>query len=302
MNDYDKAGRYLIKRDPPGFFRWLLRRPDGAFHAWIDARRHALPDQGDLTNDLVAAFRVVGAFEALCVELQAESEGGSAARLLLGYLPRLLTEPPTEGSLLLTAAGGIVVNLTGPPQPEGVEYRPTLAPGCWLSGGIEQRTLRIEDAAATLTEVAAGSISRWLLAWLPLMRGGADAGIIEGWKREALKEPFKDDQGILATLTRTFAALAGCRPVWQYGLEGWAVLKSEVLEELREEVRTEARAEGRVEELRETILRLGRQRFGKAASRKQKSQLSSVVDRSQLRRISDRLLAAASWDDLLTTP
>ena len=84
MNDYDKAGRYLIKRDPPGFFRWLLRRPDAAFHAWIDARRHALPDQGDLTNDLVAAFRVGDGFEALCVELQAESEGGSAARLAAG--------------------------------------------------------------------------------------------------------------------------------------------------------------------------------------------------------------------------
>jgi hypothetical protein len=26
MNDFDKAGRYLIKRDPVGFFRWLLRR------------------------------------------------------------------------------------------------------------------------------------------------------------------------------------------------------------------------------------------------------------------------------------
>ena len=24
MNDYDKAGRYLVKRDPSGFFRWLL--------------------------------------------------------------------------------------------------------------------------------------------------------------------------------------------------------------------------------------------------------------------------------------
>ena len=55
MNDYDKASRYLIKRDPAGFFRWLL----GAvvsFVCWIDARRLALPDQGDLTNDLVFPF------------------------------------------------------------------------------------------------------------------------------------------------------------------------------------------------------------------------------------------------------
>src|SRR5947209_16094993 len=114
MNDYDKAGRYLIKRDPTGFFRWLLRRREVTFHAWIDTRRLALPDQGDLTNDLVAAFRVGDGFEGLCLELQAESDAGSATRLLLGYLPRLLTEPAAPGSLVLGAAGGVVINLTGP--------------------------------------------------------------------------------------------------------------------------------------------------------------------------------------------
>jgi hypothetical protein len=169
MTDYDKAGRYFIKRDPAGFFRWLLRRRDVAFHAWIDARRLALPNQGDLTNDLVAAFRVGDGFEALCLELQAESEAGSAARLLLGYVPRLLSEPAAPGSLVLQAAGGVVINLTGPPQPAGVEYRPTLAPDCWLAGGIAQRSLRQEDAGEMLREVASGGISRWLLAWLPLL-------------------------------------------------------------------------------------------------------------------------------------
>ncbi len=306
MNDYDKAGRYLIKRDPAGFFRWLLGRPDAVFHAWIDARRHALPDQGDLTNDLVAAFQVGDGFEALCVELQAESEGGSAARLLLGYVPRLLTEPAAPDSLVLTAAGGAVVNLTGPTQPPRVEHRPTLAPACWLSGSIHQRTLRNEDAAATLAEIAAGVISRWLLAWLPLMRDGAEASIIEGWKRQAVVELQETDQKILASLTRTFAILAGCRAVWQRGLEGWAVLKSEYLEELREEVRTEARAEGKAEGamtmLQTAILRLGRQRFGRAASRKQKTCLEAIADLPRLERIHERLLAAASWADLLATP
>jgi hypothetical protein len=298
MSDYDKAGRYLIKRDPAGFFRWLLRHPGGAFHAWIDARRHALPDQGDLTNDLVAAFRVGDGFEALCVELQAASEGGSAGRLLLGYLPRLLTEPATEGSLPLTAAGGVVINLTGPPQPSGIEHRPTLAPACWLAGAIEQRTLRTESAAATLAEIAAGDASRWLLAWLPLMQGGAEAGIIRGWKRQARQEPSKDDRGLLGALTLTFATVAGRRPVWKRGLEGWTVSKSQYLEELREEVRTEARAE----ELRDATLRLGQRQFGKAATRKQKARLDAITDLAHLRRILDRVHAASTWDDLLTTP
>jgi hypothetical protein len=56
MNDYDKAGRYLVKREPARFLQWLLTTPDIAFHTWIDARRVALPRQNDLTSDLVAAF------------------------------------------------------------------------------------------------------------------------------------------------------------------------------------------------------------------------------------------------------
>jgi hypothetical protein len=298
MNEYDKAGRYLIKRDPPGFFRWLLRRPDVAFHAWIDARRHALPDQGDLTNDLVAAFRVGDGFEALCVELQAASEGGSAPRLLLGYVPRVLTEPAAPGSLVLSAAGGAVVNLTGPEQPGGMEQRPTVAPHCWLAGGIEQRTLRDEDAGATLSDVTAGAISPWLLAWLPLMQRGADPGIIEAWMTEAGKLPGARDRRILAHLTLTFATLGRCRAAWQNRLEGWAVIKSEYLEELREEVR----AEGRVEGLREGVLSLGRQRFGKPASRKQKAQINALTDLAHLKRILASSLTATSWDDLLATP
>ncbi len=302
MNEYDKAGRYLIKRDPAGFFRWLLRLPDVAFHAWIDARRHALPDQGDLTNDLVAAFRIGYGFEALCVELQAASEGGSVWRLVLGYVPRLLTEPAAPGSLMLTAAGGTVVNLTGPEQPTHVEQRPTVAPGCSLTGTIEQRTLRAEDAALALSEISAEAISRWLLAWLPLMHGGAELGIIEGWKREALKVSNKNDLGILAGLTLTFARLANNQRVWEHGLEGIDVVTSPYLEELREKVRVLARAEGRAEALRETVLQLGRQRFGKAAGRRQKTQLQGVTDMARLERLRNRILAAASWDDLLATP
>ena len=53
--------------------------------------------------------------------------------------------------------------------------------------------------------------------------------------------------------------------------------------------------------LRETVSRLGRQRFGKAANRKQKAQLDSLADSAHLERIRGRLLAAASWADLLAT-
>lgn len=36
MNDYDKASRYLIKRDSEGFLRWFLENLTLVFLAWID--------------------------------------------------------------------------------------------------------------------------------------------------------------------------------------------------------------------------------------------------------------------------
>ena len=297
-----RPGRYFIKRNPPGFFCWLLLLASVRFHSWIDARRHTLPQQNDLTNDLVAALITDDGIEAYCVELQAESEGGSAERLLLGYLPRLLTEPPTPDSLTLASVGGVVINLTGPAQRGEVSQRPTLAPECALTGSILQRTLRDIEATETLAAISTGKISRWLLAWLPLMRGGSAAAIIEGWKREALKEPVERDRRLLAHLTLTFARLGKRLPAWTHALEGWAVMKSEYLEELREDVRAEGREEGRREDRRESILLLGQQRFGKSATRKQKAELAAIEDLDRLLRIRSRLFEAATWADLLATP
>jgi hypothetical protein len=73
MNDNDKAGRYLFKRDPGGHLRWLLATPALEFHAWIDSRRVVLPNQKDLTQDLVAAVRSGEVLEAFCLELEAEA-------------------------------------------------------------------------------------------------------------------------------------------------------------------------------------------------------------------------------------
>ena len=92
MNDYDKAGRYLVKRESEGFFHYLLGNPRISFRAWIDARRVALPDQHDLTNDLVAALESGGVLEAVCLELEAEARADAVTRSL-EYQTRLWTEP-----------------------------------------------------------------------------------------------------------------------------------------------------------------------------------------------------------------
>jgi hypothetical protein len=65
MNDYDKVGRYLVKRQPSDCFRWLLASPELAFHAWIDPRRVALPDQ----KKALKAITDVGQLESLAKRL-----------------------------------------------------------------------------------------------------------------------------------------------------------------------------------------------------------------------------------------
>jgi hypothetical protein len=51
MFEYDKATRYMVKQDPANFFRWLWWHAETPlqFHSWLDARRLALPEEGDLT-------------------------------------------------------------------------------------------------------------------------------------------------------------------------------------------------------------------------------------------------------------
>ena len=60
------------------------------------------------------------------------------------------------------------------------------------------------------------------------------------------------------------------------------------------------RVEGRAQGSRETILRLARRRFGEPDSATLDA-LQAIVDLDRLVRITDRVLDAESWADLLST-
>lgn len=299
MNDYDKAGRYLVKRDPAGFFRWLLGNPHVAFHAWIDARRVALPKQNDLTNDLVATLRSGATLEALCLELEAKARADSLGRLL-SYLARLWTEPGGRQSVAVACVSGAILDLTGRSPAQNLSLRSILAPGCRLELTALRRQMRDEDATRTVTGIAAGSVSPWILGWVPLMQGGAESAIIGPWVSAAESRlPDERDRGELAALTLVFATLAECRPVWQHALRRWNMKTVPFLDEIRAEGREEGREEGRVEGVRATLIRLGRQKFGKGPTKKQQKVLEAVTDLAHLESLVERLLHVDSWTELL---
>lgn len=298
MNDYDKAGRYQIKRDPTGCFRWLLKRSDVVFRAWLDARRVALPDQGDLTNDLVAALENDDALEGICLELEAEARADAVTRLL-GYLSRIWSEPGTSESLPLACVSGVILDLTGHSPAQELVLRSVLAPGCRLELTVLRRQLADEDGPTLVRGVAAGEVSPWLLPWVPLMQGGGDSAIIGQWLQVAERHiTDTQDRAALGMLTLTFAALARCEAVWRRGLRGWNMKTAPIFDEAR----AEGRAEGLVQGIRATVLRLGREKFGKAPNKKQRKTLDDLVDLDLLEDLAARLLRVHSWAELLNGP
>ncbi len=110
-----------------------------------------------------------------------------------------------------------------------------------------QRTLRDEDAAATLADIAAGRTSRCLLPWISLMRGGGEPSIIEEWKCLVGSDPDARWRSDVSALVQVFAELTGCQAQWQAALEGWNMRESTVVEGWRAEGRAEGKVEGKVE-------------------------------------------------------
>jgi hypothetical protein len=291
MNDYDKAGRYLVKRDPEGQFSWLLVSSELSFHTWIDARRVVLPNQHDLTNDLVAAIRRGEVLEAICLELEAEARADALLRLHR-YLAVLWSEPAGQDSLPLSCVNGVILDLTGRSAARALSLRSVIIPACHLEFTVLRRHLVDENAAQVVAGVAAGTISPWVLGWVPLMRRGEESGIIGQWREAAQRLlPDKRDRADLGTVALTFATLAGCRAAWDQGLRGWSMLTSPLWDEIR--------ATGRIEGVRMTVLRQGRQKFHRAPSRKQQKALEAVTDLAQLEALADRLLTVDSWAKLL---
>jgi hypothetical protein len=163
-----------------------------------------------------------------------------------------------------------------------------------------RRHLADEDAAHLVDGVTAGEVSPWQLAWVPLMQRGTEPAIILQWRDQATRLMTEErDRADLGSLALTFATLARCRPVWEKTLRGWNMQTSPFLDEIRAQGREEGRAEGGRAMGRSLLLRQGRQKFGKAPTKKQQKVLEAIDDPAQLEALAERLLGVDSWDDLL---
>jgi hypothetical protein len=233
---FDVTARRSAKREPVGLFRWTLPRlaPTLTFAGWPDARTAPPLPETELTCDALAEFATVGRPEEpwiIVTEFQTEPRNDDLERVL-EYMLRFRRERRSVSDPRLKyQVGGVLLNLTGPRQPDTVAMALPGMAGYGLTGRVVRLALREEDAAATLARVASGELSRCVLPWVALMRGGGESAIIEEWKRLADLDPDPRVRLEYAADALVFADLPGVRTQWKQALEGWNVrVSQQVLE------------------------------------------------------------------------
>jgi hypothetical protein len=253
-NVYDQASRYAAKLDPEGLLGWMLGETPAVlrFRGWLDTRTLPFPGDPERTCDTVAWLGDANpAVEwALPLEFCIDPDSELFGNLLI-YLGLVWREKrPTDARGERFAVGAIVVNLRGRGQTSrDMTLRRT---GVRTLLGVAERNLADEDAATILAEIAAGRLAQALLPWIPLMKGGGEAAIIQQWMDLAGQVADSRRRSDYGGLAMVFADAAGCRKDWKEALRGWNMIESvQVLEwmaegEAKGEIKGEANALVRV--------------------------------------------------------
>jgi hypothetical protein len=290
---YDQAGRYVIKRQPSAFFTW--RAPSlwrtWKFMRWQDTRTLPFPGEPDRVCDTVAEFENPTDSKRLClvdVEVQAKPDADMLERLG-EYAFRLRRElrcgPGAADKYPILC---LLMNLTGAEQPNRLDMTLPEWNAAAQSLQVAQATLSAEDAGQTLARIGEGELERWVLPWLPLLRGAADPANMSEWKRLAAQEPDSRDRFEFGALALVFAALAGTASVWDKALKGWNMTECSIVNRWQDE----ARKESAVEHVRRAI----HLRFGTSLPAELDDQLATIKSKAELDRWFDASLTAPSLD------
>jgi hypothetical protein len=255
MADFDQGGRYLIRRGPDGFYEWISSAFVQAWQrrGWIDTSTLAFPGEPERICDTVAEFVHRSDPTRRCLldsEIQPRPDPDMLDRMG-EYGFRLRREHRYgRGRRGKYQIIGIVLNLTGPAQPDVLDTTETTLGGAGMRLRVVQRTLRNEDAAATLARIASGEWQRCVLPWVVLMRGAGRPVIIREWLRLAAQEPDERWRSDLGALALVFVQLTPHEATWRQALEGWNMERSHAV--LEWEGKGESNA----------LLRVLRARFG----------------------------------------
>jgi hypothetical protein len=271
----------------------LPRAPAGlGFRRWLDTQSIPFPGDPDRRCDTVAELIDADGLRppwAIIVELSTRPDPDLTDRLL-EYLARLRRElrhgPHGRDRYLL---GAVVVYLTGSPPDPSLDMALPGQDDVALSWRVRPVPMAREDAVAMLAGIEDNRVSRALLPWVPLMRGGGEPDAILTWKRLAEAEPSAEHSRILGALAATFAEAAERGPAWRQALEGWNVEEGPWLREMR----IAAELKGR----RESLLRVLQVRFTRDVPGPMLERIRTQSDTDELQRWFDLALTSPSLAD-----
>jgi hypothetical protein len=213
------------------------------------------------------------------VEFQAEADPemfGRAMEYLGGAWRR---EKPTGHAGDRFELGLVVVNLTG----RGSSFRRMSWPEAGLETVVAGREWNLAelDAAEVLDQAVAGRAPAIVLTWIPLMKRGDEAGIIQRWLEVAGQVADLRVRRDLR-LAAGFAEAAKRGPVWQEALKGWDVEEPIFVKEL------EARA--MLKQQIDSLLRVLRARFNSVPE----DLVSAIRETTELHVLDGWLITAAT--------
>jgi hypothetical protein len=282
-NRFDQASRHLGRQAEAKLWPWLLGLTEAQVKWNRLLRTHfTLPGFPERVGDLVASLTDLeggGQPWAVCAEFQSEPDFDMPDRLLVTLGLLRLTEKPSGEPGDRYWTGAVVVNLTGKGQAvrdhdwSGADLRLLIKPREW---NFEE-----EEAAVVLRQVEEGTAPVEALAWVPLMKGGDQAGIIKRWLVLVRRETDPERRADLG-LALVFAELAGRQKAWKV-IEGWDMKESQVVK------RWEDKAEARGQAL--MLLHLLQKRFKKVPDDLRASVLA-IQDADRLTALADVAFAA----------
>jgi hypothetical protein len=248
IDPYDRTSRYLLRKYEV-LLAWLLGLASDSFDfkQWLDTRHIPWPGAPERICDTVAHLRDLlrhGIPWAIVVEFQRLPDPDMFGRLLIYmgqvYLDLRPTDLPGDRFFI----GAVVVNLTG----KGSSGRDLAWPEAGLRTLMQpnERNLSERSAAALLDDVEAGKVPRIVLAWLPLMQGGADPATITRWLAVAGQETDVQRRADLGQAL-VFAELADCLETWKEALKEWNVVESQVVKEWQRQARSEGETKGKAD-------------------------------------------------------
>jgi len=240
---YNEAARYAAKMiAPEAFLRYLL--PGAFVHwqwaGWYDSQTVSFPGDPERRCDTVARFeRIDGSRPPVLLVLEFESEPGSDMAPREGeYRLRLRREAPFQRDPRVPYdVVGAIVYLTGPRQSATWAMTPDDFAGLGMTITARVPCFREESASLLYDSITAGTISRGLLAWVPLMGGSGTPEAVARWVELALAEPndrVRRDVGVFAN---AFANLNPRPDLWRAALEGWQMKTSPFLDEIVQETK-----------------------------------------------------------------